>query len=326
MFSHRSLLKQALNIAWKHKYLWFFGLFASFIAASGSWEYQILTNNVNQNLVDGSYSHLNNILAMGEMMRNFCLGMVGLFSYDFISILNAITIILLTFILLALFIWLAISSQAALVDSVKKLLNSRKKDNLLSIRESISAGHRHFWPVLGLNITIKILICFIFLIVGLPLLFMVISDTGALAVIYTILFAIFIPIATGLALIIKYAIAYQVLENKSFVSSLEYAEKLFRKNWLISLEMAVILFIINFLASGLLLLAISLLLLPLLLLGAVFNMGWLIFLVILLAIILIVVVGSFLTTFQIASWTGLFLRLKEKGGLAKLERIFRRKK
>jgi hypothetical protein len=326
MFSHRSLLKQALNIAWKHKYLWFFGLFASFIAASGSWEYQILTNNVNQNLVDGSYSHLNNILAMGEMMRSFCLGIANLFQYDFLSILNALTIILVTLILLAIIVWLAISSQAALVDSVKKLLNSRKKDNLLSIRESLTTGHLHFWPVLGLNITIKILTCFIFLIVGLPLLFMVISNTTTLAIIYTVLFVIFIPVATGLSLIIKYAIAYQVLEKKSFVASLEHAEKLFRKNWLVSLEMAVILFIINFLASGLILLAMSLILLPLLLLGAVFNMGGLIIIVIALAILLIIIVGSFLTTFQIATWTSLFLRLKEKGGLAKLERIFRRKK
>lgn len=326
MFSHRSLLKQALNIAWKHKYLWFFGLFASFVASGGSWEYRILTNNINQNLIDSSYSHLNNIAAVGDLIKNFCLGIANLFRYDWASILNAITIILITVILLAVFIWLAISSQAALVDSVKKLLNSKKKETLLGIRDSLVVGHCHFWPVLGLNLAIKILVGFAFLIIGLPLLFMVISDTAVLATTYIILFVIFIPLATGLSLMIKYAIAYQVLEKTSFVASLEQGWKLFKKNWLVSLEMAVIIFIINFLASGFLLLVISLLLFPLLLLGLLFKLNWLIILLMLLAIILIVLVGSLLTTFQIATWTGLFLRLKEKGGLAKLERLFRRQK
>lgn len=326
MFSYRSLLKQALSVAWKHKYLWFFGLFASLTAAGGSWEYQILTNNINKNLVDGSFSRLSNILALGEFLKNFCLGLVDLFRYDFWTILSALSLLIITVILLAFFIWLAISSQAALVDSVKKILNSRKKEPMLSIRHGLTEGHRHFWPVFGLNLLIKILIGLVFFIISLPLLFMVISDTTALMAAYIIFFVIFIPVGTGLSLMFKYAIAYKVLDNKSFVASLEKGWELFKKNWLISLEMAVILFVINFLTSGLLLLIISLFLLPLLLLGLMFKLSWLITLIMLLAIVLIILVGSLLSTFQIATWTSLFLRLKEKGGLAKLERIFRRKK
>ena len=324
MFSYRSLLRQAWEITWKHKYLWFFGLFATLVAGGGSWEYQIITQNLNQSMVDGSYFRLSGILALGEIVKNFCLGLVSLLQYDFWTVINALTILLLSLFLLAFFVWLAITCQAALVWDVKKIANSKKKDLTLSIREGLTAGHRYFWQIFSLNLLTKVLISFLLFIASLPLLFMVLSDTPLLATTYVVLFIIFIPAAMGLSLMIKYAIAYQVLDNKSFVSAIEAAEKLFRKNWLISLEAAIILFIINFLASGVLLIVMALILLPLLLLGLIFQLSWLVILTILLAIIIIVFFGSALTTFQTATWTNLFLTLKDKGGIAKLERLFQR--
>jgi hypothetical protein len=324
MFSYRSLLKQAWEITWKHKYLWFFGLFASIVAGGGSWEYQILTQNINQGLVDGSYFQLSSILALGEVAKNFGAGLIDLFRNDFWTILNGLSIILITAMILAFFIWLAVSSQAALVDNVKKIMDSKKKDPALSIRAGLTVGHKYFWPLLGLNIIIKVLVAAAFFIVSLPLLFMVISDASTLTVIYIILFVIFIPVAMGLSLMIKYAIGYNVLDNKSFVASLESASRLFKENWLVSVEMAVIIFLINFLASGAILVVLSLFLLPLLLLGLIMQLNCLAVGIILLAIATIIVFGSALTTFQTASWTVLFVNLKERVALAKLERIFHR--
>jgi hypothetical protein len=324
MFSYRSLLRQAWEITWRYKYLWFFGLFATLVAGGGSWEYQILTQNLNQSMIDGSYFRLSGILALGEIVKNFFIGLASLFQYDIWTIINVLSILLVSLFLLAFFVWLAVVCQAALIGDVKKIVNSKRKDLALSIQEGLTAGHRHFWSVLSLNLLTKVLISFLLLIASFPLLFMVISDTAILATSYVVLFVIFIPLAMGLSLMIKYAIAYRILDDKSFISSIEASEKLFRKNWLISLEAAVILFVINFLASGVLLIIMALILLPLLLLGLIFQLGWLITLTILLAIAILVIFGSALTTFQTATWTNLFLVLKDKGGLAKLERIFRR--
>ncbi|MFA5184436.1 MAG: hypothetical protein WC456_02805 [Patescibacteria group bacterium] len=325
MFSHRVLLKQSWGLAWKHKYLWFLGLFASLTAAGGSWEYQLITQGSNQGLIDGTYYRLSGILAVAELIKNFYSGLGELFRYDFWTILNALTLLLAVVLLLGVFIWLAITCQAALVNDVKKINDNKKKEPSLSLRDSLTAGHKHFWSILGLNILIKVAVSLTLFIISLPLLFMALRDSAGLAAVYMILFIIFVPVALGLSLILKYAIAYRVLDNKSLVASLEKAGKLFKQNWLVSLEMAIILFIINFLASGLILIVIVLFLLPLLLLGLIFNMMWVIMLVMLLAITVIVVSGSLLTTFQIATWTNLFLRLKEKGGLAKLERAFQRR-
>ncbi|MFA5754575.1 MAG: hypothetical protein WC905_04510 [Patescibacteria group bacterium] len=326
MFSYRSLLKQALTIAWKHKYLWVCGLFASLVASSGSWEYKILTENLNQNMAGGSYYKLNGFITVGEVIKNFFLGFKDMFQYDAVAVLNALTLILITAIILIIFVWLAITSQAALVSSVKKIASAKKKETTLSLRTEIAIGSRHFWPVLGLNLLTKILISVAFFIIGLPLLFLIIRDSGFAATLYTILFVIFIPVATGLGLMLKYAIAYKVLEDASFVKSIKKGWKLFMKNWLVSLEMAIILFLISLIASGLVLGILFLALMPLLLLGLIFNAVWLITFVTLIAIIVIVLIGSLLTTFQVATWTSLFLRLREKGAAAKLERLFGRRR
>ena len=323
MFSYRSLLKQAFSLAWKNKYLWFFGLFASLTVAGGSWEYQIITQNFGQNLVDSSYYNLSGLLALGDLLKNFFSGFVNLFRFDFLTIINVLTLLLAAAIILVLFIWLAVTSQAALVDSTKKILTAGKKKIIITIRSGLTAGQRHFWSVLGLNILTKVLISLALFIISLPLLFMVVSNASILSAIYIILFVIFIPIGTGLSLMIKYAISYKVLDNQSFIGSLEKSGKLFKENWLVSLEMAVILFLINLLIGGLLLVGMAVFLLPLFLLGLGFNLAWLTILIALVAIVLVILTGSFLTTFQIAAWTGLFLNLKERGGLAKLERLFK---
>ncbi|HBA36544.1 TPA: hypothetical protein DCZ15_01565 [Candidatus Falkowbacteria bacterium] len=325
MFSYRSLLKQSLNIAWKHKYLWFFGLFASLTAAGGSWEYHLLFGNLNRNLVNNLYSRLGDILAFGDFLKNLWQGIISLFQYDFWTILNVLSVLIVTAVLILFIVWLAVSSQASLVDSVKKILNLKKKILPLSVRDGLTVGHRHFWPVLCLNILTKAIIVGLLFIVCLPLLLMVIQGGTILTIVYIVLFVIFVPLAAGLSLMVKYAIAYQVLDDYSFVASLEKGWKLFKKHWLVSLETAVILFLVNFLVGLALLLLIGVFLLPLLLLGILFELGGLVILTMFLAIVLIIFIGSFLTTFQISAWTGLFLQLSETNVLAKLERLFRRR-
>ncbi|MHB8903500.1 MAG: hypothetical protein ACYC40_00115 [Patescibacteria group bacterium] len=326
MLSYRNLLKQAWNITWKHKFLWFFGLFSTLLAAGGSIEYKILNQNINQGLVNGSLLGAGSFAQAIYMIKNFCLGFINLFTYDFLTILNTITILLICAALMVTLIWLAVSSQAALVISVKKILiNNKKKENLLTVRDGLTAGHKKFWPVLGLNILIKIAVNAIIFITSLPLIFLVLKDSSLFMFTYVLLFVIFLPVAISLSLVLKYAIAYSVLENENFIKSIEEGWKLFIKNWLVSLEMAVILFIINFFASLAILLAVTILFLPLFIVGLNFGFYWLIVLMVFLALIFVVLSGSALGTFQISTWTNLFIKLREGGFVAKLERIFSRK-
>jgi len=324
MFSYRALFRQAWEISWRHKYLWFFGLFASLAAGSGSWEYQIMTQNMNQGLIDGAYVHLSKILTLGVVVKNFFLGLTGLFSYDIWTICSVFAVLIVSGVIFAFFVWLAVASQAALIGDTKKLLEDRKKEPALSIRSGLTDGNRHFWRVLGLDFLIRVAVGGVLFLGSLPLLFLAMKDSSVLAVIFSVLFVIFIPVALSLSLLVKYAIAYAVLEGKSVASSLEHGSRLFAKNWLISVEAAIILFLINFLASGVLVIAFSLFLLPLVILGLILQIAWIMWLMVIIGIVIIVFFGALMTAFQTAAWTNLFLRLKREGGLAKLERLFRR--
>jgi len=324
MFSYRFLLKQAWDITWHHKYLWFLGLFATLVASGGAWEYQALSQNLNSGIVGGSYYQLNNITAISDLIKNFGLGIIDLFHQGFWTALSVLSVLLIVIIILVFFIWLAVTSQAGLINDVKEISESKKKDLQLTVSKSLTAGHHHFWTVLGLNLIIKILTAAIFFIVSLPLLFLVVEDTILLSVIYTILFVIFVPVSVGISLMINYVISYRVLDNYSFITSLDKGTSLFKKNWLVSIELGIILFIITFLASALLLLVMSIFLLPLLLLGVILNLNWLLSLVVFIAMFLVITLGAVMTTFQITTWTILFLNLKSKGAIAKLERLFNR--
>jgi hypothetical protein len=326
MLSYRNLVKQAWNITWKHKFLWFFGLFSTLLAAGGSIEYKILDQNVNQGLVNGPLLGAGSFAQVIYMMRNFCLGFINLFTYDFLTILSTITVLLVCLALGVTLVWLAVSSQAALVVSVKKILsNNKKKENILTIRDGITAGHKKFWPVLGLNILIKVAVNALIFIISLPLIFLVLKDSSLFVFVYVLLFVIFLPVAISLSLMLKYAIAYSVLENETFIIAIEKGWKLFIKNWLVSLEMAIIIFVINFFASLAILLVITILFFPLFLVGISFGFYWLVVLMVFLALVFVVLAGSALGTFQISTWTDLFINLNEGTFVAKLERLFARK-
>lgn len=323
MLSYRNLLKQAWLITWKHKFLWFFGLFSTLLAAGGSIEYKMLDQNINQGLINGSLLSAGSFAQLIYTLKTLCLGFINLFTYDILTIINVLTIILICLTLMITLLWLAVSSQGALVISVKKIIsNNKKKEEVLTIRDGLTAGHKKFWKVLGLNVIIKLAVNAILFIISLPLLLLALRDSNWFVLVYIILFVIFLPVAVSLSLMLKYAIAYSVLDNEKFITSIEKAHKLFRKNWLISLEMAIILFIINFFAGLAILIAMAILFFPLFLVGISFNFFWLVVLMVLLALIFLVLCGSALSTFQISTWTNLFIRLKDGSVLAKLERIF----
>ena len=103
---------------------------------------------------------------------------------------------------------------------------------------------------------------------------------------------------------------------------------LFINNWLISLEMAIVLFLASFLVGLIVILLLLILAVPFAFLALALNyltsfVGfWLVVILALIIFITIIVIsGAMLTTFQISAWTGLFVELSGAGGTSKLIRI-----
>ena len=134
---------------------------------------------------------------------------------------------------------------------------------------------------------------------------------------------------TQMFLLLKYSICYIVLQGRNFIDSIEDSWRLFINNWIISLEMGLILFAIQFLVTVALFIIILVLGIPFLFLALLFGglampISWIMILTyIITSIMLVIFTGSIFTTFQISSWTGLFLELtKKQGVISKLARFF----
>lgn len=324
MSLYRKILKKAWQIFWQNKYLGFFGIFAAILGNGG--EYEIVFKGLNSDNNQEFFPAFKRISETGIFSGKTLTNIFQIMTEDAFSLLLILLISLAILFLIGFFIWLAIVSQAALVNNSAAFILG-KKSNFLSGLES---GKKNFWPVFGLNILIKIFIYLILTLVSLPII-LSLNKTGLVTAnfLYLIAFIIFIPLAITFAFIIKYAIAYVVVRSQNFSQALKSGWQLFIKNWLISFEMAVILFFINLAVGLAIILAILILLVPFLFLAFTFYYlaslagFWTItFFGLICLLVLIVLGGACLAVFQTAAWTGLFLELVKSGAQSKLVRVF----
>ena len=308
----------AWTITKQHKKLWIFGFLAFLLSAGG--EYQILTKIINEDYGAGVYDQM----ATGTTISS------PIFWSDLFKVCTADPrtglAIAMMIILMAAFafavLWICIKSEIALVKWTKTYLTAKNKDKKASVWEELSTRDQKFWPVLGLNITIKIAITLLFSLLSLPLIFLYFKDSNFAILIYTLFFIVFLPLAISISLIIKYSVAGVVLEKQSFVKSIEAGWELFFKNWLVSLEMAILLFLINFVISLIGIFILSVIFLPIMLALIIFNLAIPLYIITISAFLLLVFTAAALMSFQTSAWTILFLELKGDGAKAKLERIF----
>jgi hypothetical protein len=320
MFYRNILKKSFQEITWKNKYLWFFGFFALFLGASGEVEIALRTYSgaIGKNMLDGLQPFLSTGVFSLDIFSNLFFAIKNN-PLDFMIISFALVVIL---ILAAFFLWLAVVCQVSLVNNSAKIISKKET----AIKDGILAGLENFWPVLGLNIFIKGAIFISLVLVGLPTFFAFTSPY--LSWIYVLLFVIFVSMAIILGLIFRYSIAYIVIKKENFLNSLKLGWTLFLENWLVSIEMALILLAINLavysiaLLFGLLFIGFVLFMALLLAQYLALALFWIVLSIgFLIGFVLLLLFQSILTTFYISSWTTLFIELIGKKGSSKIIRI-----
>lgn len=323
MVLYRGVLSQGWRNTWRNKYLWFFGLFAALLGSGA--EFRMMSEAGTEQTL---FPALKQIAATGVFSLEAVANIGKLIVRDPASVIMVFLVFLLIGIIFLFLIWLSVVSQAALVNSAADF----KNDKTHNFRKGLDAGIRNFWPVLGLNALLKISIFLVFLVLSFLLLGA--GSTGIMSsFLFIMFFVLFIPVVVIFSFIVKYAIAYLVIKEEGFLSSLKSGWRLFVNNWLISVEMAFILFFVNFLAVVALALLLLVLAIPFLFIMVVFSglalsfNFWFLFIASsVLYIILAMWLGAVLSTFQVSSWTILFIELVSRGGVSKLVRLFSGKK
>jgi hypothetical protein len=327
MFLYRDVLKRSAMITWKNKYLWFFGLFASLLF--GTARFNLSFSQSSEDWNGNFFASLANFFDKSLVSGNLLHG-IGLYYKQDPIAASIFTVFFLVVVVLSLFLlWLAVISQVGLTADSAKIIKSGDKDEKPTIASGLSIGAKKFWPVLGFNLIAIALIYLFSAIAGLPLVFMPARPSLDIMFLYVLLFIVFIPLALIISFLGKYAVCFSVIKGKKFVESIEDAFKLFIKNWLISIEMALILFFVDFIAIFLIGLALLILAVPYffaaMAIATVFSASlfWLAGIIgLALAILIIVLSGSIIATFHVVAWTDVFVNLNDKkGALAKIVRL-----
>jgi hypothetical protein len=311
---YRDIIKQAWLTLWRYAWLWPFGLLAA-LAGNGG-EYGSILSAVDKVASEG-----NLLTGIREALisNRFSVGWQNLEQALAQSPGYIIATLFLAAVTFLIAIWLIFVSQAALIKATGKI----DAGESITFSEAAIAANHYFWPVLLLNILLRFAIWLLLAVAILPFLISYLAKAGGAEFdsLIIVSFLIFIPLSILVSFIIKYAVIAVVLDNKSWWAALERAVNLFFRNWLVSLEMAGLMFAISTLVGIVVysLVATSLLTVPVYLAFAGLTLATL--LKFLPQILLLFIVGAWFSTFQFAAWTILYRRLTQGAVVAKLERL-----
>ncbi|MFH1610715.1 MAG: hypothetical protein ABIA91_02380 [Patescibacteria group bacterium] len=321
MSIYRAIFRNSLKITWRNKYLWFFGIFAAFVSNIGefnlAWEKipQVNENATFLNVLKSSYEQ--------GLIGGFWMNLREWFvSLNFIGWMLMVVLLLLVLFL----VWLSIVSQAGIFASAYKIFKKKKTD----FSETFRTGREKFWQVLWLNILFKLFVFILWIILILPLviLYLLQGALGIQSLFVVLSFVILLPITIILSFIIKYAILFVVTKKMTVNESLKEAWYIFKHNWLISVEMAIILFFLSVLFVIVAFLVIIIISSIFSILMGIFStasfvgLSYVIFTIAVIALILLILwLGAMWSTFVHACWAILFTRISEGQIISKIARL-----
>jgi hypothetical protein len=321
---YRPIFKKAWEITKQNRFLWIFGLFAALAGNGGIYEILIkgfgrIVSEGEATLAISRWTWLTQLLSFPRLEDIYVRSPI------FVSLLWVLFFVILA--ALAFLIWIIVTSRGALISSIKKIA-SRKKT---SLHEGWVDGKKYFWPVLGLNVLSKALIFGLLILITIPAMLFLTGQGGNIGLnllLYILAFVIFTSLALFVSFMTVYATCFVVMENKSFIESIRLSWEMFIKNWMISVEMALLLFAITVGAGIGMVLFTLLYMIPVALILFAFSyleltIGfWLIsFLATLGWFIALFFAGAIISTFQFSSWSLLFIEINKKKIWSKLLRF-----
>jgi hypothetical protein len=306
---YREVLRQAWRLTWHQRLLWVLGLFSAALVSGGAIE--VVARHVSWSLRP-SFSFMSWRWGGGWQL--------GLAESLWLVALG-----LLLLGLAAFFIFVMIRSFICLIIGA----NEYKPTQKLDLEKLWHEGRGFFWPVLSTVVLSKGLVAFLGALTVLPLVLLVGGKwTLFLAIIYPVVFLAGVLASMIVSFLMVFVTAFLVLEKYSWQRAVVAGWRLFAKHWLVSLEMAIVLFAIDLALAVVLALGAFLVAIPAIAvvifarfimlpgLGAVA-----VFVASVLAAGLVVLAAGFLGAFRVGSWILLFERMKKETAVSKLVRL-----
>lgn len=313
-------LKTSWDLAWHHKSLWIFGLFAAFLGQMGILEILTKVGVTTSNLeIPSALVMVWNFIAE---LRHSDMSFFSTLPVDRWFLLAWLVVIFVSFGIAFLFV--SVISQGALVHRTAVYI-AKKGKKMPDAHESWHASVVHFWRLLSLNILRKVLIIAMALFVGWAVANALIEPTLGDNILFLILFVLASIMGLVFSLWLVYAVGYVVIEEYPFVKAIRAAWRLFTNHWLVSFEVGFVIIILDVIASLLALAGVFIVFFPtlfLLVLSIYFKAHILLTIGIVLGIVLstlyVMLLGSICTVFTTSAWTFLFTKMHTHGMVSRV--------
>ncbi|MBT4349863.1 hypothetical protein HOD19_03780 [bacterium] len=314
---YRKVYLRSWRIVKNNWYLLFFGLFVSTLGLTG--DFKALSNLEANDIISTTLVDWINIF------HTFAVADITL------DKLPTLLMLIGTFLFLAVILVMAISSQGAIIQATA---NDHKKTNKNTLINNLQTGVENFWPLFGINILNK-LISFVFVVGAIiPIIYLLSLSQNASFMNFLmtiIVFFVLVPIAVIISFVTRYGASYIIIKKQSLTQAFFNAWRLFRVNWIISLENALALLALTILYGLIIISLLAFVVTPFLILGylvaqiSIFGFWILIIAGSLAAIILFLTAVSLFGTYYTVVWTELFIELTNPGKNASKAHRFAKK-
>ena len=321
---YKELVMAVAKVTLHYKYLWFFGLFAAFLSNGGL--YQSITGSSSSSLTPD----WTKLKETGIFDWSIVSQVVAFAQADPLGLWWRLSVLAVILILGLFILWLAVVAQGGLINNIAKINLGKRTD----FKDGVASGRANLWPVFFFKLIEKIILVAVISLSWLSVLDALnYAHNFWLRSLYTLIIALIIVLTAALALGIRYSLTYAVIKGARFIEALGAGFSLLVKNWLVSLESGVIIFILNFLLGSIILTLISALTIPFIFLMFVFYklaLAWGMTITLTLGVIilfvLVAVAGGSLATFNHAFWVTVWLKIAREKQASWLGSIFSRQK
>lgn len=318
--TYQQALSNAWEMVWHHKNLWVLGLLAAFLGQFGLGDF---FSRIWMLYYKGSISSFS--LSMSSFSMNFS-------NLSWYNVVGIVWLLILLLAIMTTVIFLSVTAQGALIAYSASWYKSRRFKNFAKAwHKSVS----HFWQMLAVVVLYKVLFCVIIVATALLL---KCSDFAAnewihIAVGIVIGFLLFLYLVYSIVYI--YSLGYIVIDNKKPIEAVNLGWQLFSKHVLVSIEVGLIMMLLNLVLVVIGVTVVLVALIPATLIWVTagifsidslaifgFTVGMLVWL------FLILMAAAAFNAFNVSAWTYLFIKMHKEGVVSRvvhhIGKIFRR--
>ncbi|MBU0661233.1 hypothetical protein KKG22_03565 [Patescibacteria group bacterium] len=320
--------RKALSHAWRvvryHPALWIFGLFSLFLGQMGLLDFLSSISVADDRLV--FYS------VVGDA-SSWWHAIVQLFTSLNIGADGWIWVVwlILFFISAGLgLLFVSVSSQGALIDGIIQSLKLGKFHHV-KVDKAWYKGVSHFWRLLALNVSKKVVTVLLSVLLAAFAYMLAVTNNVFAGVGLGALFIVSVALGLLVSVLLVYAAGYVVVEEYSYIKSIKSAWKLLKDHWVVSLEVGLIVVLLNLGILAAALVLVGLFVVEMSFIWAIsFMLGsavfWEVglFLSTMILMILFAAIGSLFSVYSTAIWTYLFLVMHKKGLKSRLLGLFKK--